>query len=377
MTIALILAGHKYKVMPASAGFPYVNDGHALSIGETFTASQGSMANDSLKLGMTRAHIVELFDELTVAERDARMTELRAAMGQYASAHCPQQAAVRLVYDAAQTKELDADDDVLYGIVITQPFIKFTPVTVLAGTTLNNTAPAKFQAVQNGVNTGARVAATGSTPFDISRSGMTGIVSGDVLGFYAVNDTTGSRLSDTTNKTAIYEAPAITGTPTQDASSVTGTSTAPNGAIVTVYQNSTAIKTATVAGGAGAWTASSIASGVIIGTGSLTAIVGAGFPQNSASSAAVIAKFNAGVVAAIAPAAHVTGTSDAPDGTLVTVFKQSLGIGSFNAITPTGTVTSGAFNITPAVALAATDVIKVKIGSGSAQSAFSNAITVT
>lgn len=377
MTIALILAGHSYKIMPAAAGFAYQTDGKALAVGQTFVASQGAMFNDSLKLGMMRGHIVELFDELTVEARDARLTELRQAMGNYASSHSCFGAESILTYNTIQTEQLEVNDDTLYSIVITQPYIKFTPVTVLAGTTLNNTSPVKFQAVQNGVNTSTRVAATGSTPFDISRSGMTGIVSGDVLGFYAVDDSDGSRLSNTIVKTAIYEAPVITGTPTQDAASVTGTSTAPNGAIVTLYQNSTAIKTATVGGGAGAWTASSISSGVLVGTGSLTAIVGAGIPQASAASTAVIVKFNAAVIAAIAPGAHVTGTSDAPDGTLVTVFKQSLGSGSFNAVSPTGTVASGAFNITPAVALVGTDVIKVKIGSGSAQSAFSNAITVT
>jgi len=375
MTIALILAGHSYKITPAAAGFNYSIRGHALSIGETFVADEGTQSNDALKLGMMRGHIVEEFTQALAGDRDARMTELRQAMGVYASSHSCNGAQAILTYDTIQTKELLGNDDALYGIVITQPYIKFTAVTTLAGTTLNKTAPVKFQATQNGVNTSTRVAATGgASPYNISRSGMTGIASGDVLGFYAVDDTDGSRLSTTVTKYAIYEAPAVAGTPVRGSTSVTGTSTAPNGAIVTLYQNNTAIKTATVAGGAGAWTASSIGGSVIVATGSLTAVVAAGDLQASVASAAVIAKYTAPTVEAVihdtATTVNVTTSPAVADGVTITVYRNGVSAG-------TGLVAGGAGACavtTTAVALGET--ITAKTGTGAAQSAASTGVVV-
>jgi hypothetical protein len=367
MTIALILAGHRYKMTPASAGFNYTSDGHSLAVGEIFTASTGAMFNDGLKMGMMRGHIVELFDQALVADRDARLLELKQAMGLFAGVHSCQGADSILVYNAVQTEELETDDDAFYGIVLSQPT---EGATTFTGSALDKASPAVFQAQINGVNNGTAVSATGgSPPYAISATGLTAVVAGDLAALYAKDSTDSSRLTNNVSKTVKYATPVIT-QPLQGVATVSGTTGSPNGAILTLYQDSTAIKTVTISA-TPAWSATGIAGSVLVGAGSLTAVVGAGTPKASTASTAVLVKFNPPVVNSpiLDADTEITGTSDGAIGTTITVYSNAVSIG-----TTTVTV-GGVWTLTTDPILG--EAITAKAGLATAQSAASNSVTVT
>lgn len=227
-----------------------------------------------------------------------------------------------------------------------------------------------FQAQINSVDSGSAAAKT----VGAGRTLTFGVapVGGQIVGVYE----TTAPVSEPVTVTTKFLAPSITA-PVVDADTtvvVTSAPAAADGTAVNVYRLGASIGSGVVAGGAGACT---VTTGALAPGDSLTATHGAGASLSAASTARIV-QFNAATVAAIAPAADVTGTVTAPDGTLVTIFVQQSGVGTFDAVTPTGTVTANAFDITPAVALDATDVVKVKVGpAGATQSEFSNAVVVT
>lgn len=163
------------------------------------------------------------------------------------------------------------------------------------------------------------------------------------------------------------DAPVITGSYTPASTSVSGTSTEPTGTTITLYRGgSTSMGTTTVLSD-GTWTVTGL---TLVGNYSLTAKAGTGGSQGPAGSAVVVA-FGAPTVTSPIhnDATTVAGTCVAPDGTAVTVFKAgSTSIG-------TGTVASNAFSVTTS-AVATSDSITAKIGTGANLSAASGAVVV-
>lgn len=156
---------------------------------------------------------------------------------------------------------------------------------------------------------------------------------------YATVTTGGQTSSPTATQTVDYAAPAVTGPLYGGATSVTGTSTSPAGTTITVYVNGVSVGTTTVGAG-GTWTMNGVGP-LTIGE-SITATAGTGAAESTPSAPVIVSApvpnpptVNGPLTAG---GTTVTGTSDAPDGSTVTVY--------IDGVPYTGTVTGGTYSVT-------------------------------
>jgi uncharacterized repeat protein (TIGR01451 family) len=195
--------------------------------------------------------------------------------------------------------------------------------------------------------TGSSDAPDGSTvTVYVDGTPYTGTVSGGVFNVtvppltggsevYATVTVGGETSNPSPTETVHFAAPVVNSPIYAGATTVSGTSDAANGTVITVFVNGTPVGTTTVSGGI--WTLSGI--GPLLAGDSITATAGTGAAQ-SQPSAPVIVKPNAPTINGPLTAGQttVTGSSDAPDGSTVTVYVDG---------TPyTGTVSGGVFNVT-------------------------------
>lgn len=350
--MGIIAVGRDYRVLDTTQR-TYVDSGSVLQRGQVFTASETSTTNEDLTLGMMRGEIVEVLSG-TVAEQEARNLELQTLLRNYSYSHSGNGVLQTIVSQAAQEQELHDSDDSDYGITI---------AALAAGAThvIGTVATAGyFQLVKNGALLGTVFHVTPAGAYDQTVSALAG---GQVIGIYAVDNSTGEILSDTVSATVVFATPVISTTPTTATTTVAGTAVAADGSTVTLYQGATPIGTGTVS--SNAW---SIASLHLVGTWSLTARTG-----NSAASTAVIVKFQAPVLTDntyTAAGTSVTGTSPDPVDTIITVFRggsTSMGTTTVKADgswTKTGLTLVGNYSLT------------AKAGLTTAQSAASTAVVV-
>ncbi len=162
--------------------------------------------------------------------------------------------------------------------------------------------------------------------------------------------------------------PVVTGPINAGDASITGTSGAPDGTTITVYSGSSILGTATVS--SESWTLSGVSG--LAGGESITATATSN-GQASASSNAIVVTPNAPVVDSpiAAGSTSVPGTSSAPSGSTITVFKNGSAIGT-TTVQPDGTWTLG--GLSPA--LVAGDAIKATATAGGQTSPDSNIVTV-
>lgn len=166
----------------------------------------------------------------------------------------------------------------------------------------------------------------------------------------------------------LLPAPAVTAPVLITDTAITGTSTVIGGT-VTVYQNGASIGTATVQGD-GTWALTGV-SGLAPGD-SITATVTDGGATSPVSSP-VLVTHPAPVVTGpiVADATSISGTSASPDGTIITVYKDGVSMG-------TATVTGGAWTLTGVTGLQGGETITAVAAAGtSGASAVSNAVVVT
>ncbi len=152
--------------------------------------------------------------------------------------------------------------------------------------------------------------------------------------------TVGAQTSDpSATLTVDFAAPAVTGPIYEGATSVSGTSTSPVGTTITVYVDGVAVGTTTVQAG-GTWTLPGI--GPLAAGDSVTATAGTGDPTSVPSAPVVVQAPIPNPPAVNGPMTEgdtmVTGTSDAPDGSTVTVY--------IDGVPYTGTVTGGTYSVT-------------------------------
>jgi large repetitive protein len=214
---------------------------------------------------------------------------------------------------------------------------------------------------KNGVSIGTTTVQAGGT---WTLSGVSGLAGGESI---TATVTAGGQTSAASTAVLVTPAaPTITAPLLEGATSVSGTSSAPNGSTVTVYVNGTPY-TGTVSGGTYTVTVPALTAG-----SSVYATVTAG-GQTSPNSSTAVVKYNPPVVSSpiLAGASSLSGTSPSPDGTQITVYKDGVSIG-------TATVTSGAWTLTGVSGLVGGESITAKAGAGtSSESSVSNTVVVT
>jgi hypothetical protein len=153
--------------------------------------------------------------------------------------------------------------------------------------------------------------------------------------------------------------------------SISGTSTASVGTTITVYSNGVALGTTTVQAG-GMWTYSGAGLSGLIGGEGITATAGTGASQSAVSNTVVVAPLPPSVNAPIiAGATTVSGTSSAPEGSTITVYKGGVSIGATLVLAGGTWTLSG---IDPA--LEALDKITATVTVGGSVSGLSNEVIV-
>lgn len=163
-------------------------------------------------------------------------------------------------------------------------------------------------------------------------------------------------------------APTVTSPITGGATSISGTSDEPSGTVITVYKNGVALGTTSVGAG-GAWTLSGVSG--LIGGESITAKAGTGASQSLASNTVVVTPAPPVVSSPIlAGATSVSGTSTAPVGSTITVYKNGASIGT------TTVQVGGTWTLSPVSALAGGDQLKARVTAGGQTSGDSNVVTV-
>jgi hypothetical protein len=193
-------------------------------------------------------------------------------------------------------------------------------------------------------------------------SGVSGLIGGESITATAGTGAAESAVSNTVVVTPA--APTITGPLVAGQTTVTGTSTAPVGSTVTVNVGGVDYPTTVQAGGTYSVTVPPLAGGDTV-----TATVTAG-GQTSTITATVAHFLPPAVVGLVTPlSATISGTSGAPDGTVVTVYQDGISLG-------TTTVTGGAWTLSSVTGLTDGSTITATNGTGLAQSAPSPGVPV-
>lgn len=166
----------------------------------------------------------------------------------------------------------------------------------------------------------------------------------------------------------VWPAPVVNSPILATPASITGTASAPNGTTITVFKNGVALGTTTVS--SGAWTYSGAGLSGLAGGESITAKAGTGDGQSDASNTVVVTPLPPVVDSPIAAGAtSVSGTSSAPDGSTITVYKNGVSIG-------TTTVSGGVWTLGSIAPLSNGDQIKATVTASGQTSVDSNVVTV-
>jgi large repetitive protein len=213
---------------------------------------------------------------------------------------------------------------------------------------------------KDGVSIGTTTVQAGGT---WTLSGVSGLVGGESI---TATATAGGQTSAVSTPVVVTPAaPTITTPLLEGATSVSGTSSAPNGSTVTVYVNGTPY-TGTVSGGTFTVTVPALTSGA-----GVYANVTAG-GQTSTNSSTIVVKYKPPVVTGpiLAGASSISGTSPSPDGTTITVYSNGSPIG-------TATVAGGTWTLTGVSGLVGGESITATAGTDAAMSASSSPVVVT
>jgi len=265
---------------------------------------------------------------------------------------------VVLATDAAGNTGSDSTTDEL---TIQFPAPTLTGPVQVGASSLSGTSTAPvgttITVYSNGVAIGTTTVQSGGT---WTLSGVTGLQGGNVL---TATAGTGAPMSAASNSvTVVYTAPVVNGPLVAGGTSVTGTSSAPNGTTVTVTVGGIEYTT-TVIDGAWSVTVPPLAGGTTV-----SATTGTGAAQSAVSNTVTVV-YAAPVVNGplVAGGTSVTGTSSAPDGTTLTV--------TVGGVEYTTTVSGGTWSVT-VPPLTAGAQVSATTGTGAAQSAISNTVTV-
>jgi uncharacterized repeat protein (TIGR01451 family)/fimbrial isopeptide formation D2 family protein len=201
-------------------------------------------------------------------------------------------------------------------------------------------------------------------------TGVAGLAGGESI---TARAGTGASQSAVSNTVVVTPAPPVVNSPIlAEATTVSGTSTAPVGSTITVYQNGVSIGTTTVQSG-GTWSLSGIATPLAAGD-SVKATVTAG-GQASADSNVVTVQHQPPVVSGPIVASPfgnaLSGTSASPVGSTITVYQYGVSIGT------TTVQSDGMWTLTGVTGLAGGESITATAGTGGSQSAVSNTVVVT
>jgi|GEM_PF-1363484 len=201
-------------------------------------------------------------------------------------------------------------------------------------------------------------------------TGVTGLVGGESI---TAKAGLGASESASSNTVVVTPAPPVVDSPlTAGATTVTGTSTAPAGSLLTVYKNGSLLGTTTVLSD-GTWSLTGISPALAAGDPIQATVTAGG--QTSADSNVVTVQHPAPVVSGPIVASPfgnaIAGTSSSPAGTTITVYSNGVSIGT------TTVQADGTWSLSGIIGLVGGESITATAGTGASQSALSNKVVVT
>jgi hypothetical protein len=347
--------GKTYKNLPTSGRIYETGDGRSIYPGGTFVASQSSAADEGIQMGFARGHMVELFDEATVALRAARRDQLLREIAVFCQAHFGQGVPqTQLAQAATETQFLASNAGTITVDPVSGDELEVTGTVSISG---------KFRALLNGVIDGTVFTVAVAGPY--SHTFVGNPVQGDVVGVQAMLADGVTVASDPVNVTVLSNdislSPVIAGdTVVTFSVGVAGTFQAQ---ISSVDSGVAAAKT--VGTGRTLTFGAPPVGGDIVGVYETTPPI--------SGPVTVTTKFQAPIITAgpTAGQTSVPGTTiSTVNGTLITLFVNGISAG-------TNTVAGNTWTVSPITALVVGDVLTARAGAGATLSALSAAVTIT
>lgn len=234
----------------------------------------------------------------------------------------------------------------------------------ISGTT---SAPvgSQIQVYVNGVAYGSPVTTTGGS---WTLSGVSGLVGGENI---TATVTAGGQASGVSNTVVVTPDSPTVNAVAEGATTVTGTTTAPAGSSVTVTIGGNTYTGTVVAGGGGTntWSVTVPASATSAGA-TVSATVTANGQTSSAASVQVTPNPPAVTAPIYTTSTSITGTSSAPDGSTITIYKNGTSIGA-------ATVTGGTWTLSGVSGLVVNDAITATVTAAGVTSSTSNTVNVS
>ncbi len=194
-------------------------------------------------------------------------------------------------------------------------------------------------------------------------SGVSGLIGGE-----SITATTGTGVATSAASTAIIVTPAapVMNSPlVAGQTAITGSSTAPVGSTVTVVVNGTPYTTTVLAGGTWSVTVPALVAGSTV-----SSTVTANGQTSAGSTSQTVIHQTPSITSPIYPTdSSISGSSAAPDGTAISIYKNGVFLGST-------TVTGGVWTLAGISGLAGNDQITARVGTGATTSALSAPVSV-